>query len=81
MQYMIGTDLGTTSTKSVLYDLAGHVIASANVGYPLYHDVPDMAEEDPQAILAAVKKQFSKSAPTLTPKTLPVLRFHPPCTA
>ncbi|MFB9769730.1 gluconokinase [Lactiplantibacillus modestisalitolerans] len=54
--YMIGTDLGTTSTKSVLYDQFGRVVASANVGYPLYHDQPDMAEEDPAEIWAAVVK-------------------------
>lgn len=60
MKYMIGTDLGTTSTKSVLYDQTGKVIASANVGYPLYHDEPDMAEEDPAEILAAVKKTITQ---------------------
>ncbi|KZU95339.1 Gluconokinase [Lactiplantibacillus plantarum] len=31
MTYLIGTDLGTTSTKSVLYDHQGHVIASATL--------------------------------------------------
>ncbi|MFD1670778.1 gluconokinase [Agrilactobacillus yilanensis] len=52
--YMIGTDIGTTSTKCVLYDLKGHVIAHADKGYPLYQDVPDMAEEDPEDIFNAV---------------------------
>ncbi|KRN76697.1 gluconokinase [Weissella minor] len=46
MDYLIGVDLGTTSTKAVLFDKAGHVIASANKGYKLYRDEPDMAEED-----------------------------------
>ncbi|GIP70258.1 MULTISPECIES: gluconokinase [Lactiplantibacillus] len=55
MTYLIGTDLGTTSTKSVLYDHQGHVIASANVGYPLYHDTVTTAEEDPQEIWQAVQ--------------------------
>ncbi|MFT9266168.1 gluconokinase [Oenococcus sp.] len=54
MDYMIGVDLGTTSTKSVLFDLKGHVIASANNGYPLYRDEPDMAEEDPVEIFEAL---------------------------
>ena len=46
MEYLIGVDLGTTSTKAVLFDTEGHVIASANKGYKLYRDEPDMAEED-----------------------------------
>ena len=54
MEYMIGVDIGTTSTKSVLYDMKGKVIAYANSGYQLYQDIPDMAEEDPDDIFDAV---------------------------
>ena len=53
MDYLIGVDLGTTSTKAVLFDTAGHVVASANKGYPLYRDEPDMAEEDVNEIFTA----------------------------
>ena len=35
MKYMIDADIGTQSTKDVLYDLKGHVKSSANVGYRL----------------------------------------------
>lgn len=51
--YLIGVDLGTTSTKVVLFDTRGHVVASANNPYPLYQDTPDMAEEDPEEIFDA----------------------------
>lgn len=54
MDYMIGVDIGTTTTKSVLYDMKGKVVAYANSGYQLYQDAPDMAEEDPDDILHAV---------------------------
>lgn len=54
MDYMLGVDIGTTSTKSVLYDMKGQVVAYANAGYKLYQDIPDMAEEDPDDILDAV---------------------------
>jgi Sugar (pentulose and hexulose) kinases len=54
MEYMIGVDVGTTSTKSVLYDMEGKVVAYANSGYKLHQDVPDMAEEDPDDIFDAV---------------------------
>ncbi|QDZ70678.1 gluconokinase [Pediococcus pentosaceus] len=54
MDYMIGVDLGTTSTKVVLFDMKGNSIAYANNPYPLYQDSSDMAEEDPAEIFEAV---------------------------
>ncbi|WP_334329990.1 gluconokinase [Companilactobacillus sp. HBUAS59699] len=54
MDYTIGIDIGTTSTKCVLYDLKGKVIAHANRGYRLYQTEPGMAEEDPDEIFSAV---------------------------
>ncbi|MGX7058428.1 gluconokinase [Vagococcus humatus] len=51
---MIGVDIGTTSTKAVLYDKTGNNLAYANVGYPLYQEEPDMAEQDPDEIFDAV---------------------------
>lgn len=54
VKYMIGVDIGTTSTKAVLYDLKGNVKQSANSEYQLYQTEPEMAEEDPEEILAAV---------------------------
>ena len=36
MKYMIGVDIGTTSTKSVLYDENGQFIMKHNIGYPLH---------------------------------------------
>lgn len=55
MDYTIGVDLGTTSTKVVLFDENSHVIATANHGYPLYRDEPDMAEEDMNEIFQATQ--------------------------
>ncbi|GAK48459.1 gluconokinase [Secundilactobacillus oryzae JCM 18671] len=54
MDYMIGLDIGTTSVKTVLYDLDGKVLGYSNNLYPLYQDQPDMAEEDPEEIFAGV---------------------------
>lgn len=34
MKYMIGVDIGTTSTKSVLYDEHGQFITKHHIGYP-----------------------------------------------
>lgn len=54
-QYMIGVDMGTTSTKAVLFTHTGQVTEQAAVEYPLRTPVPGAAEQDPEEILAAVK--------------------------
>lgn len=51
---MIGIDIGTTSTKSVLFQLSGTVIASAHAEYPLYTPSTNIAEQDPEEIFEAV---------------------------
>ncbi|MGX7042149.1 gluconokinase [Leuconostoc holzapfelii] len=60
MDYMIGVDLGTTSTKAVLFNDQNQVVASANKGYKLYRDVPDMAEEDLDEIFEALIDALSE---------------------
>ncbi|GLX71276.1 gluconokinase [Paenibacillus glycanilyticus] len=52
--YVIGTDIGTTSTKSVLFDKEGRVIATHTIEYPLYSPKSDVAEQDPDEIFRAV---------------------------
>ncbi|CAM3134522.1 gluconokinase [Paenibacillus lupini] len=52
--YVIGTDIGTTSTKSVLFDKGGRVIATHTIEYPLYSPKSDVAEQDPDEIFRAV---------------------------
>ncbi|CAM3183434.1 gluconokinase [Leuconostoc rapi] len=54
MEYMIGVDLGTTSTKAVLFNDQNQVVTTANKAYPLYRDLPDMAEEDLTEIFDAL---------------------------
>ncbi|WP_449599368.1 gluconokinase [Paenibacillus sp. Marseille-Q9583] len=57
--YMLGIDIGTTSTKAVLFSEKGEVIQQENMGYPLY--TPDMstAEQDPEEIFQAVLQAIS----------------------
>ena len=59
---VIGVDMGTTSTKSVAYDVSGRVAASHAVGYPLREPKPGYAEQDPDAILAAVAQTVASVA-------------------
>lgn len=51
---MIGVDIGTTSTKAVLFEENGSIIAQANEGYPLHQPSPSVAEQDPEQIWNAV---------------------------
>lgn len=65
MNYLIGVDVGTTSTKAILYDEHAHVIGKFSQGYPLYRDINGMAEEDPQQIGTAVEKVIHDAAAQL----------------
>ena len=47
MKYVIGIDLGTSGTKTVLFDQTGKVIASRTIEYPLYQPKNGWAEQDP----------------------------------
>lgn len=60
MKYMLGVDIGTTSVKTVLYDLDGQVQGYSNDGYELYQDTPDMAEEDPEEIFSAMTEGITE---------------------
>lgn len=48
MKYLIGIDVGTTGTKTILIDENGTLIASSLVEYPLYTPKPKWAEQDPE---------------------------------
>ncbi|HIY28490.1 MAG TPA: xylulokinase [Firmicutes bacterium] len=48
MNYLLGVDLGTSGTKTVLFDTAGNVMASKTVEYPMYQPQNGWAEQDPR---------------------------------
>ena len=47
MKYLIGIDLGTSGTKTVLFDEDGNTISSHTVEYPMYQPQNGWAEQDP----------------------------------
>lgn len=47
MKYLIGIDIGTSGTKSIVVDTNGKVVASSTKTYPLYTPKPGWAEQDP----------------------------------
>ncbi|MEP0911927.1 gluconokinase [Leptolyngbya sp. GB1-A1] len=59
-RYLIGVDIGTTSTKAVLFTLAGEAVQQALIEYPLYSPTPATAEQDPNEIFLAVLKTIQQ---------------------
>lgn len=65
MSYLIGVDIGTSGTKTVLFDIEGNSIASATFEYPLYQPHVGWAEQDPddwwEASAAGIRAVIDKS--------------------
>jgi len=55
MDYVIGVDIGTQSTKALLVDGNGHIVAQHSQGYKVDTPRPRWAEQWPQVWLAAVE--------------------------
>lgn len=65
MGYLLGVDVGTSSTKTVLFTLSGDIVASADEEYPLYQPQNGYAEQDPddwwKATVNTIKSVMEKS--------------------
>ncbi len=72
---MLGVDIGTTSTKAVLFSEAGEVIQTENIGYPLYTPDISTAEQNPEEIFQAVLKAISKITKLNSEKKLSFISF------
>lgn len=75
--YYMGVDIGTTSTKAVLFDKLGKVIGSETIFYPLDTPNPLIAEQDPQeifrAVLGTIRETVRKSF--IKPEALKLVSF------
>jgi len=65
MDYLIGFDIGTTSTRCILIDTNGKLIASATSDYQMDTPRPGWAEQDPdnwwEATVITIKEVIEKS--------------------
>jgi gluconokinase len=52
--YTIGVDIGTTSTKSIIFDLSGNIIYKASQEYSISSPKPEYKEQNPKELLKAV---------------------------
>lgn len=48
MEYLLGVDLGTSGTKTVLFDINGNACCSKTIEYPLYQPQNGWAEQNPE---------------------------------
>ncbi|MFC1921827.1 FGGY-family carbohydrate kinase [Chloroflexota bacterium] len=46
MNYLLGVDLGTSSTKSALYTIDGKLVAESTVEVPIYYPMPGVVEQE-----------------------------------
>ena len=58
-RYLVGVDIGTSGTKSIIADENGKVVASRTEEYPLYTPRPGWAEQIPEDWWQAVVKSVS----------------------
>ncbi len=65
MAYIIGVDIGTSGTKTVLFDEMGTVVASKTIEYPMYQPKNGYAEQDPHdwanAAIGTIKAVVAES--------------------
>lgn len=65
MRYLLGIDIGTSGTKTVLFDESGGTAASSTYEYPMYQPNIGWAEQDPEdwwnAACYTIKAVLSKS--------------------
>ena len=66
MEYLLGLDIGTSATKTVLFDNQLHAVASASEEYPLSQPQNGWAEQNPRdwynASLHTIQKILKKAA-------------------
>ena len=65
MAYLMGIDIGTSGTKTIIIDEKGKVLASVTEEYPLSTPKPNWAEQDPadwwKATVTSIKKVLKAS--------------------
>lgn len=77
INYAIGVDIGTTSTKAVLFTEKGLTVCKHTIGYPLSAPTPGAAEQNPEeifsAVIATIKNVIASSS--IDPAQLSCLSF------
>ncbi len=75
MNYYIGIDIGTTSTKAVAFSGNGSIIARETIGYSILHPQPSYSEQDADEILEAVINSINKITNSIKNDTAILVSF------
>jgi gluconokinase len=67
MNYYLGIDIGTTSSKAVAFSETGEVVADCSFGYQMHHPQTGWSEQDPEVIFTAVVDAINKVILALGP--------------
>ena len=67
MKYLVGIDIGTSGTKSVLFDTEGNAVVSCLEEYPMYQPKNGWAEQDPRDWWNAVCKSLKEITANVDP--------------
>ncbi|NUQ51208.1 MAG: xylulokinase [Phycisphaerales bacterium] len=63
---LLGIDIGTSSTKSLLIDERGRVLAAASSPHPIHRDKPLWSEQEPEdwwrAVVASVREVIARAS-------------------
>ncbi|WP_169865122.1 gluconokinase [Sutcliffiella halmapala] len=60
-KFMIGLDIGTSTTKSVVFTPQGEIISEFEYAYSTYHPKPNWAEQNPKEVEQAARVAIANS--------------------
>ncbi len=75
MNYYLGIDIGTTSSKAVAFSEKGTVLSSVSIGYDMQHPLPNQSEQDPDEIFDAVVSGITETLAAMLPHTPVFISF------
>ncbi len=67
MNLLLGLDIGTTATKSLLIDIEGNIVASSSYNYDLITPQKDFVEQDPEDFWQGVVITTRKALNSINP--------------
>jgi len=76
-KYLIGVDLGTSSTKAALYQTDGRLISEASVEVPLLYPRPGVVEQDSEDFYTSAAQTVTKCIESggIEPKEIAAIAF------
>jgi xylulokinase len=76
-KYLIGVDLGTSSTKAALYQIDGKLISDASVEIPIHYPKPGVVEQENEDFYSSAAQTVRKCIESsgVEPKTIAAIAF------